>query len=320
MTPSHRLFLAPFVFVLSLFLPSALYSTLNIDAEGLSKSVVFIYGANADGTVNEGNPMGTGFIVQIPVQSDPSRSYGVLVTARHMVDAAWRQCSSLPLTTPEPQQQVIYVRFNKKNYDPKRDLKGVDFSPIPLFENGKPRWMSPTEDDADVAVFFLNAKFLLDNFDVASIPIFAFATDEEAKQKRTSDQVISVGLLPNFPGARRNYPTFKFGHISTKPDETVPAIHCPDGSTKFLQLWLLSINLMPGTSGSPILFTPEGANGTSFGGGRVVLLGLQSSAFFGADVSGMTPAKYIFEAIENLKIQDANLYRGDPPVPPKKEN
>jgi|SRR5579872_893409 len=98
--------------------------------------------------------------------------------------------------------------------------------------------------------------------------------------------------------------------ISDKPDETVPTPCVKDGAATPMRVWFLSINLVPGNSGSPIFYAPEGANGASFGGGRPFLLGLQSSSFLGADISGMTPVQYIFEAIQNLKLQDADLYRG----------
>jgi len=43
---------------------------------------------------------------------------------------------------------------------------------------------------------------------------------------------------------------------------------------------------------------------------RTTLIGLQSTSYFGADVSGMTPVHYIFEAIQGLKLENLDLYRG----------
>ena len=215
---------------------------------------------------------------------------------------------------------MVYLRFNKKKYDPDKDESGVDYAQIPLTVNGVPTWSHPQEDDADVAVIQLDAKKVDEKIDWAAIPVSDFATDEEAKQRVTSDQVLSVGMLVYYTGSKRNYPIFKFGYISTKPDEPVPARCVKDGAENLLRLWLLSINLIPGTSGSPIFYIPEGANGVTFGGGRTTLIGLQSTAYPGADVSGMTPVRYIFEAIEALKLSDADLYRGTLQNKPAKAN
>jgi hypothetical protein len=277
----------------------------NINTEVLRKSVVYLYRGDNAGHPDLSLPLGTGFLVRVPLLSKPNDNYIVLVTARHMVDPAWNHC-------PDSQPEAIYLRFNKKKYDPDKDETGVGFAEIPLVENGLPIWTHPKEDDADVAVILLDAQKVDEQIDWAAIPVSDFATDDEAKQRVTSDEVLSVGMLVSYTGSKRNYPIFKFGYISTKPEEPIPSKCVQDGAENFLRLWLLSINLIPGTSGSPIFYAPEAAYGTSFGGGRATLIGLQSTAYPGADVSGMTPVRYVYEAIEARKIPDADLYRGNP--------
>jgi hypothetical protein len=227
----------------------------------------------------------------------------LLVTARHIVDPAWAHC-------PDSQPQVVYLRLNTKKYDAKADEVGVGFVPLPLVrQDGQPTWQHDTDDAADVAVFLLNPK-AFDDFEIGKIALSDFATEEEAKQRVPTDPVISAGLLLGYSGVKRNYPVLKFGHISTEPDEKISNPCVKDGGTTPMHLWLLSINLMPGSSGSPIFYVPEGANNSSFGGGRATLIGLQSISYFGFDVSGMTPAQYIVETIEGMKLTDADLYRG----------
>ena len=316
MTPAnrcsfHRMFALLTFLTLASVIP--VKATQNINTELLSKSVVYLYRGDSNGNVDLGLPLGTGFMVRVPLASEPGKTYVVLVTARHVVDPAWNHC-------PDSQPQTIYLRFNKKKYDPDKDKSGVDFAQISLVENGVPTWSHPKEDDADVAVILLNAQKVIESEDWGAIPVSDFATDEEAKQRVTSDPVLSVGMLVYYIGSKRNYPIFKFGYISTKPEEPVPARCVKDGAENPLRLWLLSINLIPGTSGSPIFYEPEGANGMNFGGGRTTLIGLQSTAFPGADVSGMTPVCYIFEAIEALKLADADLYRGILQTKPAKTN
>ena len=70
-----------------------------------------------------------------------------------------------------------------------------------------------------------------------------------------------------------------------------------------------------GNSGSPIFAIPAGGAGILFGGGRAMLVGVQSMSIFLADVAGMTPANYIFDVVEKLGLSDANLKRGEPDKP-----
>lgn len=306
MPPARKVAFRSVLFVLfTVVLSLPIQATQNINTQFLKKTIVYLYRGDTAGHPDPGLPLGTGFLVRIPLITDPTHAYVVLITARHMVDPAWNHC-------PDSQPQVIYVRYNKKTYDPAKDESGIDYFPFPLSANGVPTWSHPIEEDADVAVVVLNAKVLQENADAEAIPISDFATDDEAKLRTTTDTVLSVGLLPTYPGVKRNYPAWKFGYISDKPEESVRVPCVKDGATTLMRLWFLSINLVPGNSGSPIFYAPEGSNGVSFGGGRVTLVGLQSASFLGADISGITPVQYIFEAIQNLKLQDADLYRGLP--------
>ena len=288
-------------------------ATQNINTELLSKSVVYLYRGDNAGHPDVSLPLGTGFIVSVPLVSDPGSTYFVLVTARHVIDPAWNHC-------PDSQPETIYVRFNKKSYDPAKDASGVDFAQIPLLANGAPTWIHPKEEEADVAAILLDAKKVSETADVGAVAVFDFATDDEAKQRVATDQVVSVGLLLSYPGVKRNYPVFKFGHVSTKPEELVPAQCVRNGAVRLMTIWLLSINLIPGNSGSPIFYAPEGGNGLNFGGGRTTLIGLQSTSYLGADISGMTPVKYIYESIQALNLKDADLYRGTLQSKPAKAN
>lgn len=310
MQPALKVTLRSVVFLLFILSSLPIRATENINTQFLKKTIVYLYRGDAIGHPDPGQPLGTGFLVRVPLLTDPTLSYVVLVTARHMVDPGWNHC-------PDVQPQVVYVRYNKKVYDPAKDENGIDYFRLDLIQNGVPTWIHPIEEDADVAVFLLNGKAVTDNADAGEIPISDFATDDEAKLRTTTDPVLSVGLLPAYPGVKRNYPFWKFGQVSDKPEESVPVPCVKDGATTLMRLWFLSINLVPGNSGSPIFYAPEGSNGVSLGGGRTTLIGLQSASFLGADVSGMTPVQYVFEAIQNLKLKDADLYRGLPQNKPK---
>src|ERR1700721_1603260 len=159
--PFFDVFVFIFLFVLGGGFPAL--ATQNVNTELLSKSVVYLY-RGLDGKPDTGLPLGTGFLVRVPLLSKPDSSYIVLVTARHMIDPAWNHC-------PNSQPKEIFLRFNKKNYDSLKDETGVDFALIPISENGKPTWHHPEEEDADVAVFVLNAKAVDERIDWGPIPV-----------------------------------------------------------------------------------------------------------------------------------------------------
>lgn len=281
--------------------------SVNINTDVVKGSVVYIYGGNQEGRQEDpNNAIGTGFLVRIPLTLKPNASYHVLVTARHVFDPTWAHCAT---TNP----QWLYLRMNTKAYDAQKDGSGIGFVPVQLIAGET--WVHPKDDNVDAAVLTLNPK-AFEKYDFGGISLSDFATEEEVKQRKISDPVLSAGLLPVFPGARRNYPVFKFGNISAQPDELVSVPPCIAGrEATMVKLWLLSINLIAGNSGSPIFYVPEGANNSSFGGGRPALLGVQSISIAGADISGMTPIQYVYEAISEMKLPNADLYRGSIPKP-----
>jgi hypothetical protein len=145
--------------------------------------------------------------------------------------------------------------MNKKEYDPKKDDSGVDFSPVKIVLNET--WLHHQNDAVDVAVVFLMPK-VIEGFDTNTLSLSDFATTEaEAKQRLPSDPVISAGLLLLYPGVKRNYPVLKFGYLSSESDEPIPCPCVKDGGTTPMKVWFLSINLLPGNSGSPIFYVPE---------------------------------------------------------------
>jgi hypothetical protein len=273
---------------LTLTIDSPSMASVNINTELVRKSVVYVCGG--DNLGKQADPtkvLGTGFLVAAPLSSVEGRAYYLLVTARYVFDPAWAHC---PISNPE----WFYLRMNTKNYDPKKDESGVGLVPIHLILNQT--WIHHVDENVDVAVVLLNPK-VFEDYDVDEIKISDFATEEEAKQRVPSDPVLSAGLLLAYPGVKRNYPVLKFGYLSTLPDELIPSQCVQNGGSTLMRLWFLSINLLPGNSGSPIFYVPEGANNASFAGGRAALIGLQSTSFLGFDVSGMTPVQYIFETV-----------------------
>jgi len=298
------------------FLTSGLAQTgsarININTALFNKCIAFIYRADTSGqNANSEDPVGTGFFVQVPLTSDPQRVYTLFVTARHIVDPEWAGC---PVQNPTR----YFLRLNTKSYDPARDSTGVGYVKLDLVKDGMTLWKHhPSEENADVAVLELMPSDVeqYKTYDIAAIPLSDFSANDELNARNITDPVVSAGLLPGVSGVKRNYPIVKLGYISNKPDELVSGKCIRNAPERLYRLWLLSINLVSGNSGSPIFYIPEGSNGVSFGGGRPSLLGLQSISYPGSDVAGMTPANYIFETVESLGLNGADLYRGLPKTP-----
>jgi hypothetical protein len=281
-----------------------------VDLDKVQRAIVFLYGADQHGHENASAPLATGFFTVVPFKNDPLHGPLLLITARHVLDPVWAGCAPVNPTR-------LFMRLNAKDFDPSKDDTGVKFVQLDLIWSGRNRNVFTTVDSSvDAAVLTLPNSITkeVEKSDVGSIDIVNFATRDEARALTSGAEIVSAGLLPDFPGVRRNYPIMKFGHVSTKPQERV-RVHCGFGGALLshpLHFWFIAANLVGGNSGSPILFKPP-----LYSGQRATLIGLQSTSWEGSDIAGMTPIEDIFEIIEVMELPDADLYRG-PPREPKK--
>lgn len=284
----------------------------NINIDMLRRNVVFIEvpcnqlnPVPSDCTSGSLRPYGTGFLVSVPHKG--GGDYVLLATARHMVDPGWVGCPAAPME--------LHAYFNKAVYDPNKDNEGVVDV---IISNSPAMWKYPEDDSADVAVIPLNGR-LLDGLGIENqaVSIRDFPSDEELKQVKTGDQVVSAGLLVGVSGKRRNYPVFKFGYVSSIPGEKIGVPCCPTCAAKDLSEWLIAANLVPGNSGSPIYFVPSAFlfsnNPTNR---RAILLGSQSISLLGSDVAGMTPVSFLIDAIRRVGLPEADLDVLGKPAPP----
>jgi len=293
------------VIVIALLIPTASLAQPNINIDYVRKSVVFLYGADSAGNIDQNKPIGTGFIVQVPQTLDGTKAWKLLVTARHIADPQWAHCGVAT---------KIFVRVNKKNFDASKDAVGTTDLPLDVDVAGGRGWVFSDDAEIDAAVIPLNGK-MLDDYEVDGVRIGDFPTPEEQKSFRSGDEIVSAGLLPGASGKKRNYPIFKFGNVSSIPEESADIPKCsqdpppPHG----LKVWFIAASLVPGNSGSPIFYVPSrfSTPGTT---SRPVLLGVQSLSYLGWDVAGMTPAEYIYEIIEKVKLPGADLRRNIPPA------
>jgi hypothetical protein len=275
-----------------------------LDTSTVKKSVVFLFGANADGTRN--NQVATGFLIVVPSKDRQTGSY-FLVTARHVVDPLWAGCS-----TENPNR--FFVRVNNKQFDPQTDETGVSYIPVELLHNGASTWLKSNDNDVDLAVLRAPPELWSGKYDVIFLNFRNFGKPDEISKLGVGSQIASAGLVPGLEGKKRNYPVFKFGKIASIPDE-MPLVPCrPDASARPIRVWWLAANLVPGNSGSPIYFDPLFPPGADISAGepRQMLIGLQSIALQGADLAGTTPASYLIDVISQAVPNDADLTLGTP--------
>lgn len=267
-------------------------SAFNINLDTVRRSVVFLHTVDQSGALQEA---GTGFLIAVPTKSDPNKLYLILATARHIADPRWAGCPASAGT--------LRAVFNKKAFDPQKDRTGT------VEVNLAPNWTYPEDESADVAVTILNVSLFTDmDTDNAPIPISDLPTTEEEGLVNSGAQIVSAGLLLGASGINRNYPIFKFGYVSSKPDEKINVFPCCVGCLiKSNTEWMIAASLVPGNSGSPIFFVPVGFPGFSISNQRAFLLGVQSISFVGSDVAGMAPARFVRDAIQRLSLPDADL-------------
>jgi hypothetical protein len=278
-------------------------ASVPFDTNFLGKTVVFLYGAKPDKTVNESTPLGTGFLMRIPDSSRLGFTI-ILVTARHIVDPEWVHCPN----TVNP--EVMFARIN--GIDP-AGVEKVRYVQLFLLNHGQPTWFKHTRDDIDAAVLLFPATDEdLRKGDFRALPVWRLPTDEELSKLSIGDDIVSAGMLLELRGMQRNYPVFKFGKISNIPGEDIQT-SCAGAPPIAIKAWLIAANLIPGNSGSPILYYPpfgENSDISSPGLQRMVLIGIQSSSAVSSDVAYMTPANYVFEITQGMNIKGADLYRG----------
>ena len=106
-------------------------TTFPVRLDQFRKSIVFLYSSDATGQVDPSKPQATGFFVGVPLKSDPSKSFLFLITARHVVDPSWATCSR------QSNPSKLFMRLNKKVFDPTTNQSGVEYVPLDLVREGQ---------------------------------------------------------------------------------------------------------------------------------------------------------------------------------------
>ena len=279
-------------------------TSLNVPV--VTKSIVFFFASDPAGNVIKDKLVATGFLVLVPNKVGEN-TYPLLVTARHVVDPVWAGCERSNPTR-------LYIRVNNLRFDPNTDQTGVSYLRVDLSANGLLSWLKSEDEAVDVAVLKAPSELLSGNYDITFLNFRNFGKQDEIAKIGVGSQTASAGLVPGLEGKKRNNPVFHFGKIASVPDETISFPCKPESPPRAVRVWWLATTLVPGTSGSPIFFDPlfpPGADVTA-GEPRGMIIGLQSLSIGGADLAGMTPAKYIIDVISRSVGPDADLSFGLP--------
>lgn len=196
----------------------------------LSASVVFLFVGTSD------VPIGTGFVVGIPVASRPNTIVPCIVTAKHVLAG----------------HATINARFTPKAGKPSPRLN-VDLN---VHRANGDVWEHP-DPGVDIIAF---RALHTDDADYSPIPMDLLVTKALMvdQQIHASDRVLFPSLLVNFLGANRNYPTVRDGSIALIPDELVPLEYQAGAIAIKTSQELLFLNAIsvPGASGSPVFLSP----------------------------------------------------------------
>ena len=193
----------------------------------VKQTVTFIYREGGDG---QPVPAGTGFFVALDDSSQPERTYGYLVTAKHLlVDKRGGILDR------------IWIRLNRR--DGKAALLTVllrGANAVPVFTHD-----DPTVDLAAIPMLPDPAEY-----ELLLLPRGMLATKERFTSVGISegDEVFFTGLFTPFVGSERNYPIARFGRVALITHERIPWKGQPTN------LYLIESQSFGGNSGSPVFF------------------------------------------------------------------
>jgi hypothetical protein len=268
----------------------------------IPESVLFLYTdlPGENGSVFH-LPNATGFVLCVPHRKDGTEMQNAfvrfLVTARHVLDPEWAHCAAKNPTS-------IAIRMNKR-------AGGVGYETVPLEVDHKRRYLAPEDGTSDVAVLFLDHRLIpnLDSYKFFDVPFRIFPTAAEISALRPSQEIVTAGLMPQFPGDQQNLPILRTGVLSNTPTEAVN-VSCDGVKTTPLHTWFITATIPKGVSGAPVFTVTNRGPGAQR---APILLGIQSMAWPDQGVAGMTPSPVLAEFVQGL-LQKANFdvdfYRG----------
>ena len=178
----------------------------------------------------------TAFLVAVPIDDDVWESYAV--TARHVLDQSQRHGS-------------LYLRANTQN-----GYKDIEIS--------QDAWVAHPATDvavARVADSLFPSTESQHRYAPKALSIDRLITDEFAQEYNIGegDEVVFIGLFPNYWGADRAQPIARFGNISLGTRGKVPLRLNPSEELVPVDAYLVEARSWGGQSGAPafVSFLPD---------------------------------------------------------------
>ncbi len=192
-------------------------------SDELLNSVIYIYKTGQDAEVGTQSG-GTGFLVSVPSKTDDKKSFGYIVTNKHVIDKAGG--------TPT-------VRFT--------DLKGN----VSIVSSMQSDWACHLDGD-DVAIIAIKGEYL-EQIRHCCIPVSLFLSREiiNINDVGPGDDVFTIGRFIQHDGKQKNTPVVMFGNISMMPNEKV-RISTADSQMHDQDAFLVETHSLSGFSGSPV--------------------------------------------------------------------
>ena len=228
--------------VITCFVVPALTAVAASIPPDLKKTITFIFLADDKGDLAH-DPQtqapkanGTGFFVGVPSDKDPSRSFGYLVTAKHVL----RDPSGIFFPR-------IYLRLNKKTGD-------VDYPSVNLTRDGHSVVAVSPDPTVDIAVIQVAPS--TDTYDFMMLPSDMLTTEASVKEFHIGEgtDVFFAGLFVSYYGEHRNNPIVRFGRVAMLPEDRVLWRDDPTKPPEEDQLYLLETQSYGGNSGAPVFF------------------------------------------------------------------
>jgi len=267
----------------------------------IPESVYLIYRSRRLGeTAPRQPPLATAFVLSMPsrggIRGDDSHPIRFLVTARHVVDPRWARCS-------DRNPDSIDLRLNRR-------AGGVGYETVSLQTGAAPRFFTPSDPTADLAVIPLDNTLIanLDDYKFLDIPFRVLLSESDAALLHAEQPVMTAGLstLPV------SFPVFDAGSLSKMPAEAV-GVRCGGVSSqaaagtsqspaKLLHVWFISASVPGGVSGAPVFTSiARGAEAIE----TPVLLGVQSVVWPDKGIAGITPSPMLGDLIRSALRQSS---------------
>ena len=274
----------------------------------ISESVYFIYrsrpitrsGQRPDALRPHQLPIASAFVVSVPDLSHHGFDR-FLVTARHVVDPQWADCS-------DQNPASIDLRLNRRN-------GGVGYETIALISAAGRRFLTPADPTVDIAIIPLDQSLIpnLDDYRIIDIPFRLLPTNAEIELIH-SDQQIMTAKPSGGPGS---YPVSESGSLSKMPAEPV-SVQCGlrqsvRAPAKPLHVWFISAGVHQEVSGAPVYASIARSPGATR---SPILLGIQSVAWPDRGAAGITPSPALGDLIQSTLLGrklNLDFYQGPNP-------